>query len=414
MFIWLWIGFLALILLLLALDLGVFNRKAHAIGIVESLLWTTFWVVLALLFNVGIYFLYEHHSLGAGNFGGHEIGGKAAALQYFTAYLVEKSLSLDNIFVFALIFSYFRIPLKYQHRVLYWGILGALIMRGAMIALGSVLISRFDWIVYVFGGFLIITAIKLLISRHEKFEPEKNLFFRLAHKIFPVTADITGTHFFTRINGVLTATPLFFVLVLVESSDVLFAVDSIPAVFAVTTDPFLVFTSNIFAILGLRSLYFALAGIINRFRFLRLCLVILLAYIGVKMILSHHYPIPTDVSLYIIGGVLITGIIASILAPLPESEQPEFSFTDDLAQAVDVTWRQVRKVVVLIVGSAVILVGVIMLVLPGPAFVVIPMGIAILSIEFRWAKRLFQRIQDYFIMAKEFLSSRLQRRRKPK
>ncbi|MGC9326368.1 MAG: TerC/Alx family metal homeostasis membrane protein [Candidatus Hinthialibacter sp.] len=401
MVIWLWVGFLALVLFLLALDLGVFNRKAHVIGIVESLLWTAFWVVLALLFNIGIYFLYENHSLGAGNFGGHEVGGKDAALQYFTAYIVEKSLSLDNIFVFALIFSYFRIPLKYQHRVLYWGILGALIMRGVMIALGSVLISRFDWIVYVFGGFLIITAVKLLVSRHDKFEPEKNLLFRLAHKIFPVSAEITGTHFFTRINGVLTATPLFFVLVLVESSDVLFAVDSIPAVFAVTTDPFLVFTSNVFAILGLRSLYFALAGIISRFRFLRLCLVILLAYIGVKMILSHHYPIPTDVSLYIIGGVLIAGIIASILAPVTEADQQEFSFADELSQAVDVTWRQVRKIVVLVVGFSVVLVGVIMLVLPGPAFVVIPTGIAILSIEFAWAKRLFQRIQDYFMKAKE-------------
>ncbi len=411
MSIWIWIGFLALIFALLALDLGVFNRKSHAIGIVEALLWTIFWVALSLLFNVGVYFLYEHHSLGAGLVGGHAVNGKTAALQFLTAYIVEKSLSLDNIFVFALIFSYFRIPLKYQHRVLYWGILGALIMRGIMIGAGVALIRQFDWIIYVFGVFLIFTAIKLLIDRHESIEPEKNLLLRLAKKLFPVSPTLAENRLFTRLDGKIVATPLFFVLLLVESSDVMFAVDSIPAVFAVTTDPFIVFTSNIFAILGLRSLYFALAGVINKFRFLRLCLVVLLAYIGVKMLLSHHYPIPTSVSLYIICGVLVFGIVASLLAPRKESESPQISFADDLIEIADITWRQVRKIVVLVVGSVVIFVGVILLVTPGPAFVVIPAGIAILSIEFPWAKRLFKKIQEIFYQVKDWIVTRWNRLR---
>lgn len=320
MAIWFWIGFLSLVFFLLALDLGVFNRKAHVISIRESLTWTSIWISLSLLFTVFVYYVYEHHSLGAGLVNGHALNGKTAALQYLTAYLVEQSLSLDNMFVFALIFTYFRIPSQYQHRVLYWGILGALVMRGIMIGLGVVLIQRFTWIIYVFGAFLIYTAIKLLIEEEDKFEPEQNWFYRLAKKIFPMTTELHGTHFFVRQNGILTATPLFFVLLLVESSDVMFAVDSIPAVFAVTSEPFLVFTSNVFAILGLRSLFFTLAGIIDRFRFLRLCLVFLLAYIGVKMILTHFYPIPTHVSLLVIGGVLLTGIIASILAPLPKDK----------------------------------------------------------------------------------------------
>lgn len=321
MAIWFWIGFLSLIFFLLALDLGVFNRKAHVISIKESLMWTSIWVSLSLLFSVFVYYIYGHHSLGAGLVSGHVLDGKTAVMQYLTAYLVEQSLSLDNMFVFALIFTYFRIPLQYQHRVLYWGILGALIMRGIMIGLGVVLIQRFAWIIYVFGIFLIYTAIKLLIEEEDKFEPEKNWFYRLAKRLFPVTPELHGTHFFTHIDGVLTATPLFFVLLLVESSDVMFAVDSIPAVFAVTSEPFLVFTSNVFAILGLRSLFFTLAGIIDKFRFLRLCLVFLLAYIGVKMILTHHYPIPTHISLIIIISVLVTGIVASILAPLPKDKK---------------------------------------------------------------------------------------------
>ncbi|MFH2002395.1 MAG: TerC family protein [Planctomycetota bacterium] len=310
---WLWLGFLAFVLGLLALDLGVFNRKIHVITPREALAWTAFWVALALGFNFLVYYLYEHHWLGVGLEIGHELTGRQAALQFFTGYVVEKSLSLDNVFVIALIFVYFRVPLKLQHRVLFWGVLGALVLRGMMILGGAALINRFDWIIYVFGGFLIATAVKLLLARHDNVEPERNLLVRLARRIYPITDDFAGERFFSKVGGRISITPLFLALIVVESTDVLFAVDSIPAIFAITRDPFLVFTSNVFAILGLRSLYFALAGVMDKFRYLKLSLVFVLAFVGVKLILSHHYSMPTPVSLAVIGGILLIGIFASIL-----------------------------------------------------------------------------------------------------
>jgi len=312
--IWLWLGFILLILILLALDLGLLHRKAHIIKTKEAFLWTSFWILLSLLFNWLIYYMYEHHWFSIGKEIGNELNGTDAALKFFTGYILEKSLSLDNIFVIALIFSYFNVPAIYQHRVLFWGILGAIILRGMMITLGVALIERFSWMVYIFGIFLIITAIKLLISRHDNIRPEKNALVKLAQKIFPISNQYEREHFFVYIKGKLTITPLFLVLLVVESSDVMFAIDSIPAIFAVTTDPFIVFTSNIFAILGLRSLYFALAAIIEKFRYLKMSLVYILVYVGIKMILSHHYPIPTFISLTIITGILLVGIIASIYA----------------------------------------------------------------------------------------------------
>jgi len=312
--IWLWSGFILLIILLLALDLGVLHRKAHIIKPKEAFAWTGFWIVLALLFNLFIYYSYEYHWFDIGITVGNKLNGREAALKYFTGYLLEKSLSLDNIFVIAMIFAYFRVPPVYQHRVLFWGILGAIVLRGVMIALGAALIERFSWMTYVFGIFLILTAVKLLITRHNNLEPGKNPLVKLAQKIFPLSDSYQKDHFFTRNNNRRAITPLFLVLIVVESSDVLFAIDSIPAIFAVTTDPFIVFTSNIFAILGLRSLYFALAAVIEKFRYLKMSLVYILVYVGVKMILSHHYLIPTVISLTIIIGILITGILASVYA----------------------------------------------------------------------------------------------------
>ena len=312
--IFLWTGFIALILILLALDLGVFHRRAHVVSIREALKWTGFWVTLALLFNVLVYVIYENHWFGIGTGEFQEPTGKDAALKFLTGYIVEESLSLDNVFVIALIFNYFRIPTQYQHRVLFWGIVGAQVMRGAMIAAGTALIHRFDWIIYVFGAFLIFTAIKILITRQETMHPEKNLLVRVARRLYPVTMELDGQKFFTRINGVRTMTPLFLVLLLVESSDVMFAVDSIPAIFAITQDPFIVYTSNIFAILGLRSLYFALAGSMDKFRYLRTSLVFVLAFVGTKMILAHHQPIPVGASLAVILSILVVGAVASILA----------------------------------------------------------------------------------------------------
>ena len=310
----LWIGFLIIIVLLLILDLGVFHHKRHVIKTREAILWTLFWISLALLFNIFIYYGYKNHWLGIGS-GAHQVRtGGDAALKYFTGYIIEKSLSLDNIFVIAMIFSYFKVPAMYQHGVLFWGILGALIMRGVMIIAGAALIEKFTWMIYVFGIFLIITAIKMLITRHDHIEPEKNVLIKLAKKIFPVTDNYEGAKFFTKLGKAKAITPLFLVLLIIESTDVLFAVDSIPAIFAVTTDPFIVFTSNIFAILGLRSLYFALAAMMDKFRYLKMSLVFVLAYVGIKMTLSHLFPIPTLVSLSIIGTMLFVGIVSSIIA----------------------------------------------------------------------------------------------------
>lgn len=326
-----WVGFIVLIMGALALDLGLFNRKAHVISTKEALRWTFVWVSMALLFNVFIYFAYENHWFHKGLEYNITLTGKQAALQFFTGWLVEYSLSLDNIFVIALIFSYFGVPRQYQHRVLFWGILGAMIMRGAMIAAGTALINRFDWIIYVFGGILILTAVKMLRASDDHVEPEKNPLVRIARKIYPVTHHFEEEKFFTRlINGKRAITPMFLVLLVVESTDVLFAIDSIPAIFAVTRDPFLVFTSNVFAILGLRSLYFALAGLMARFHYLRFSLVFLLAFVGIKMILSHHHPIPTGYSLIIIVTILLVGVIASMLGPGKKSPHGHGHTHDDV------------------------------------------------------------------------------------
>jgi tellurite resistance protein TerC len=313
------IGFLIFVLSVLALDLGVFHRHAHVVPIREALAWTSVWITLALLFNVLVYLMYERHWLGMGLQPGQETTGQTAALKFLTGYIVEESLSLDNVFVIALIFSHFHIPGKYQHRVLFWGILGAIIMRGIMIATGIALIRRFEWIIYVFGAFLVFTAIKMIFVRQETFEPERNPFFRIARRIYPVSPHLEGESFFTRIDGKRAITRLFLVLVLVESSDVLFAVDSIPAIFAITQDPFIVFTSNIFAILGLRSMYFLMAGAMEKFRYLKTSLAFVLGFVGVKMLMSHHHPIPIALSLSVILGLLSLGIFISLLVSYRET-----------------------------------------------------------------------------------------------
>lgn len=389
MIVWIWVGFLLFVALMLALDLGVFHRKAHIISTTEALTWTAFWVMLALAFNAGIYFIYEHNWFGVAQ----TLTGRQAALQFLTGYLIEKSLSLDNIFVIALIFTYFRVPLMYQHHVLFWGIIGAVVMRGLMIAAGAALIARFDWIVYVFGALIILAAARMLMTRHESFEPDKNPAVRLARRIYPVTPDHDAQRFFTKLNGRRAVTPLFLALVMIESADVLFAIDSIPAIFAITRDPFLVFTSNIFAILGLRSLYFALAAIMEKFRFLKISLVILLAFVGVKMMLSHHYRIPTAASLAIIVGILAVGVLASVVKIQPKTAAPASPVTDELVELALVTYQNVKKIVILILGTSVLLVGVAMIVLPGPAILVIPAGLAILATQFAWARLLLRKMK---------------------
>jgi tellurite resistance protein TerC len=313
MTLWIWIAFIAMILLLLTLDLLVLNRQDHVIGAREALFWTAFWIGLAGVFNVAVYFLYTHHWLGIGTGPGQEPSGWKAAIRFFEGFLIEKSLSLDNIFVIALIFKFFRVPLQFQHRVLFWGILGALILRGVMIGAGVTLVQRFSWAIYVFGGFLILTAVKMLISPDSEPDLENNRLVKIVRRLYPVSPALEGHNFFTRINGARAITPLFLVLLLVESSDVIFAVDSIPAIFGITQDPFIIFTSNIFAILGLRSLYFVLAQLLHRFRYLQYSLVVILAYVGIKMILSHHVEIREWISLSVIGGALTVGVVGSLI-----------------------------------------------------------------------------------------------------
>jgi tellurite resistance protein TerC len=353
----LYAGFILCILLLLALDLGVFHRKAHVVSVREALGWSAFWISLGLAFTVFVYAGYEQHWLGLGTTpdatsvapiveGGvtYYNDGGTAAIRYLTGFVVEKSLAVDNIFVIAMIFTFFAVPPVYQHRVLFWGILGALVMRGAMIAVGATLITRFSWIVYLFGGFLILTGVKMLVLREAAGDLNQNLVVRLVRRIVPITERYHGQHFFVRAGtaasaappvpgaaverdrvvaraarGALLATPLLLALVLVELTDLIFAVDSIPAIFAITTDQFLVFTSNVFAILGLRSLYFALAGMIDRFRYLKVALAFVLMVVGVKMmthgwlkaVLGPHF------NFYVLGvvaGIIAAGVVGSLLA----------------------------------------------------------------------------------------------------
>jgi tellurite resistance protein TerC len=297
---WPWIAFNAFVLLMLALDLGVFNRKSHIVTVKESIAWTLVWVSLALTFNLGI---------------GHFMGNDKA-LEFLTGYVIEKSLSVDNIFVIALLFSYFSVQPKYQHKVLFWGILGALIMRAAMIAVGAKLIAEFAWIIYIFGGFLIITGIKMIVKQEDEIHPEQNPVVRLFRRLIPVTKDYHEGRFFIRQQGTLMATPLFVTLLIVELTDLIFAVDSIPAIFAVTTDPFIVYTSNVFAILGLRSLYFALAGVLDKFHYLKVGLGLVLTFVGIKMLLGHSpYSIDTHISLAVIITILTSSVVASLVWP---------------------------------------------------------------------------------------------------
>ena len=346
--VWLWVGFIVFVLLMLALDLGVFHRQAHVVTVNEALVWSAVWVSMGLSFAVFVYFAYEGQWLGLGTeidaADGLVNDGRIATEKYLTGYVVEKSLSVDNVFVIAMVFGFFAVPAIYQHRVLFWGIIGALLLRGIMIAVGAALIAKFHWVLYIFAAFLILTAIKMLLLKTEHGAPNLNFIVRLTRRFFPVTARFHGEHFFVRAGapasyesafpgtagmpdeavdqarpGTLMLTPLALALIVVESTDVIFAVDSIPAIFAITADPFLVFTSNVFAILGLRSLYFALAGMLDKFRYLKVALALVLLVVGLKMLfvewlkllLGRHF------NFYLLGVVLlilVAGVIASLVA----------------------------------------------------------------------------------------------------
>ena len=306
---WVWVAFNAFVLLMLALDLGVFHRTSHEVKFKEALGWSAAWISLALLFN-GLIF-WQWSALAPDS----EYTNSQAGMAFLAGYLIEKALSVDNIFVFLMIFAYFQIPAKYQHKVLFWGIIGALFMRAICIAAGVSLLKNFHWLIYVFGAFLILTGIKMLLQKDKKLEPEKNPVLRGFRKMIPVTGEMHGDKFFIMENGKRAATPLLVTLLFVEMSDLIFAVDSIPAILAITQEPFLVYTSNVFAILGLRSLYFALAGIMGMFHYLHYGLSAVLVFVGTKMVIVDFYKIPIAASLLVVAGILVFSILLSILMP---------------------------------------------------------------------------------------------------
>jgi tellurite resistance protein TerC len=301
-----WVGFTLLIVVTLAIDLGVLNRKAHVLRMREALRWVIVWVALAQLF--GVFILVR--------------AGHAKWMEFLTGYLIEYALSVDNLFVFIVLFAYFAVPAAYQHRVLFWGILGAVIMRGVFIAVGAALLSAFHWVMYVFGVFLVYTGVKLMRSGATEVHPERNVILRVFRRIVPTVSDYRGASFFVFREGRRYATPLLAVLVAVEATDVVFAVDSIPAIFAITLDPFIVYTSNIFAILGLRSLFFLLAGMMGSFHYLKPALALVLTFIGAKMLVSDLFHVPIALSLIVVVGLLAAGVVLSLMRPLPEAVRP--------------------------------------------------------------------------------------------
>jgi tellurite resistance protein TerC len=293
----LWTSFSVFVLGMLALDLGVFHRKSHEVSVKEALTWTAIWIAIAMAFNLFVYYYFD----------------KETALQFFTAYLVEKSLSIDNIFVIIMIFSYFSVPANYQHKVLFWGILGALVMRAIFIFAGIELIQNFHWLIYVFGGFLVVTGIRMITTGDKPMDLDSNPLVKFIRKLFPVTASFVGDRFLVRQDGKLWATPLFIVVILIEATDLIFAVDSIPAIISISENPFIVYTSNVFAILGLRSLYFALAGIQRYFIYLKYGLAAILVFVGLKMSLADFIKIPVEISLIVILFLLVISMIASVV-----------------------------------------------------------------------------------------------------
>jgi tellurite resistance protein TerC len=315
---WAWLAFTGFVLTTLAIDLGVLNRKAHVPSYREASIWSAVWISLALTFSIGVFYYL----------------GTDSGTKFITGYIIELSLSVDNLFVFLLIFSYFKVPAKYQHRVLFWGVLGALVMRAIMIFIGAALIERFEWILYLFGGFLVITGLKMFKGGETEVHPEQSIAIRVLTRFIPVTHHYEEEKFFTRINGRLHGTLMLLVLVMVEMTDLVFAVDSIPAIFAITTDPFIVYTSNVFAIMGLRSLYFLLSGMVQKFYYLKIGLAIVLTFIGIKMLIREFIHLPIEISLLVVAGTLGASVLASILWPKATDMDVEVDvptgFTDEI------------------------------------------------------------------------------------
>lgn len=395
MSLWLSLGVLALALLILLPELLMLRRR-QLTGTWEALAWTAFWIVLALAFDVAVYFAYEQHWFGLGleyengPGPGGALDGRTASLQFFTAYIVQKSLSIDNVFVIAMIFAHFRVPLDQQQRLLTWALLGTIVLRGGAIAGGVVLIDAAPWTAYIFGVLLIFSALRMLAQRRG--DPGADPVVRLLARRWP-PADFEGRRFFVRREGRRAATPLLPALVLIGIANVVFAIDAVPAMLAITTEPLIVIAAMLFALLGLHSLYFLLASMMARLHYLKLALAGVFFFVGVKMLLANHHPLPTELSLALVAILLLAGALASASLPPPPGGRLASPFADELDQFVTLTLTSARRVVVLVTGSTVVLVGVLMIVTPGPALLVIPAGLAILATEFLWARLLLNRFK---------------------
>lgn len=401
-----WLILFTTFITLIALDLGVIHRHVREISLYEALAMSAFWVSLGLGFSVFVYFSYEHQW-----FINSELDGQRALFQYLTAFSLEKMLSLDNLFVMALIFHQLQIPVAYQHRVLFWGILAAVIMRGLFISGGMLLIHSFDWMVYVFGGFLLLSAFKVLSNQVPNTLTEKNILLRGIRKVVHVDTRIEDDRFIKRREGRLALTPLFLALLMVESADVMFAVDSIPAVIAVSREPFIVYSSNVFAILGLRSLYFVLASALQQFHYLKFSMVLILCFIGVKMLLTHFYTINAMVSLIVIFIIMALGIVASLLDRTRGNILATSPLAEDLGRIYSITFAGIKRVAILAIGTSVVIVGIIMIFTPGPAIVVIPAGLAILATEFMWARHLLKYFKNKLVYYSKETQNYLRRKK---
>lgn len=400
-----WFAFFLVVIVIVWMDLRAHHREAAQVSFHDALSWTLVWVLLAFVFNIIIYFLYEENWLGWSELRRHDFSGQDATLSFLTSYLIQKSLSINNLFVMAMILAHFRIPANLQYRLLFWGVLGAVALRGLMIWTGTALIWNVRWVAYLFGGFLILSAVRMLFIRYNTIRPGRNPLVRLARSWWDSTDRFTGDRFFVLSQGHWEMTPLVPALLLIASSDLAVAVDAIPAAFAITRDPFLAMASSVFAVLGLKSLYFTLAGLMDRLRPVQVSLVFLLVYVGVKMLLSLHVAIPNSISLAVVTGVLVIGVVVAWRSP-PQPERRAVPLLVDFSDLALVTYRQARRIAILVVGTTVVLVGVAMLVLPGPAFVVIPLGLAILSIEFAWARRWLKHMRDMAVAAQRRVTGR--------
>jgi len=388
--IWLSIGLVGLAVAYLVV--ARLRREQPVLGTAEALAWTVFWISLALGFGVVVYAAYEQHWLGLGT-GGPVTDGRTAALQYFTGYFIQKSLSIDNVFVIATIFAYFHVSLEQQQRLLDWSLLGAVALRALAVAGGIALVDAIWWTAYVFGVLLIFTALRMLVRRGKLRGARRTLPLRLLARRWPLHAEFEGGRFFVVREGRKVATPLLPALVMIASASLVFAIDAVPAIIAVTREPFIVLSAIVFALLGLHSMYFLLARLMQRLYYLRVALAAVLGFVGIKMLLVNHYPIATGITLAVVLCALAAGALAAALFEPPEDGRPASPLAAEIEQIVSLTLRSARRIVVLVTGSTVVIVGVLMIVTPGPAILVIPAGLAILATEFIWARRLLRRFQ---------------------